>query len=162
LIIKTVNEIEKMVLKAASGDLPVVDRPFDVWAKSIGVNVSEFLYVIKKSVSDGAIRRFGAVLSHQKSGFKHNAMVAWKVPNDEVDRVGEEMARFSEVTHCYLRGVTEDWPYNMYTMIHAKTEKDLFKLVEEIAKNTGVREFSVLETIKELKKTSPDYFWEDP
>ena len=152
------NKIEKNVFKVASGDLPVIDRPFDIWAESIGINVSELLSVLKKAVSDGTIRRFGAVLSHQKSGLKHNAMIAWRVPNNEVDRVGAEMARFREVTHCYLRKETENWPYNMYTMIHAKTKRDLFEIVEEIAKNAGITEFSILKTIKELKKTSPDYF----
>ncbi len=156
------DEIEKKALKVASGDLPVIDRPFDVWAENIDVSVSELLSVLKKSVLDGTIRRFGAVLSHQKAGLKHNAMVAWKVPNDDVDRVGAGMARFGEVTHCYLRAATEDWPYNIYTMIHAQTRGGLFKVVEEISKNTGVLEFLVLETIKELKKTSPDYFGEDP
>lgn len=161
-IVKTVNEIVKKILKVASGDLPVIDKPFDIWAESIGVNVSELLSVLKKAVSDGTIRRFGAVLSHQKSGLKHNAVVVWKVPNGEVDRVGAEMARFREVTHCYLRGCTKDWPYNIYTMIHAQTKGGLFEVIEEISKNTGIEEFSVLETIKELKKTSPDYFGEDP
>jgi hypothetical protein len=76
--------------------------------------------------------------------------------------VGAEMARFGEVTHCYLRETAEEWPFNVYTMIHEKTEEGLLKVVEEISKKTGVSEFSVLYTIEELKKTSPDYFGEDP
>ena len=158
----TIDEIEKRAFKVASGDLPAVERPFDVWAEMIGVSVSDLLSILKKGVKDGKIRRFGAVLSHRKAGIRNNAMVAWKVPDDDVDRVGAEMARFGEVTHCYLREATENWPYNVYTMIHEKTEEGLLKVVEEISRKTGVSEFSVLETIKELKKTSPDYFGEDP
>jgi DNA-binding Lrp family transcriptional regulator len=149
---------EKHILEKASGALPTVQRPFDVWAAEAGVSPDTFLSVIKRNLTRGIIRRFGAILRHTKSGIRHNAMVAWNIPPEDEDRVGELMARCSAVTHCYLRVNTEEWPYTLYTMVHAPTEAKLRETIEKLSETSGVTDFVVLETIRELKKTSPNYF----
>jgi DNA-binding Lrp family transcriptional regulator len=63
-------------------------------------------------------------LRHQKSGFQANAMTAWQVDEDRIEAVGKIMASFREVSHCYRRDPADGWPYNLYTMIHGKSEAD--------------------------------------
>ena len=109
-------------------------------------------------MSSGNLRRFGAVLRHTKSGLVVNAMVAWSVPSSTEDKTGKIMATFSEVSHCYLREADKSWPYNIYTMIHASSKEGLKKTIGEISEKTGIFDFKVLETVRELKKTSPNYF----
>jgi hypothetical protein len=51
-----------------------------------------------------------------------------------------------------------DWPYNLYTMIHGKSKDDCLRVVDELVQETGVTQFDLLFSTKELKKTSMHYF----
>jgi DNA-binding Lrp family transcriptional regulator len=106
----------------------------------------------------GEIRRFGATLRHQKAGYGSNAMVAWYVDDEDMARIGDFMAARPEISHCYHRVNCMDWPYNLYTMVHAKTPEECAQTVEELARLSGVEEFDVLRSRKEFKKTSMRYF----
>ena len=104
------------------------------------------------------VRRFGATLKHQKSGFKANAMVAWRVDEDKVEKTGNIMTRFHEITHCYRRNPAPGWKYNLYTMVHASNEDECYAIVKKISKAVDQDEYELLFSKKELKKTSMKYF----
>ncbi len=121
------SRLEKKVIASIQEDLPLVERPYLQLAQKIGITEAEFLEVMEKLVEKGVIRRFGATLRHQKSGFSANAMVAWQVPEEKIQTVGHQMAESKAVSHCYRRDPKPTWPYNLYTMIHAKSEKMCLK-----------------------------------
>jgi DNA-binding Lrp family transcriptional regulator len=98
------------------------------------------------------------VVVHQRSGFTANAMVTWRVPEADLDRAGEALARLPFVSHCYWRPQAENWPFNLYTMIHAKNRDELDEQINQMALISGAEEKKVLESVKELKKTSLQYF----
>jgi len=104
------------------------------------------------------IRRFGATLKHQNSGFKANAMVAWKVDEKIIENVGNIMTSFHEITHCYRRNPAPGWKYNLYTMVHASSEKECYALVKKISKTVEQYDYELLFSRQELKKTSMQYF----
>jgi DNA-binding Lrp family transcriptional regulator len=106
----------------------------------------------------GEIRRFGATLKHQKAGYGANVMAAWFVDEQDVDRVGALMAKRPEISHCYHRVTCLEWPYNLYTMIHGRTPEDCQAVVAAIAAETGLDDFALLFSLKELKKVSMRYF----
>ena len=85
-------------------------------------------------------------------------MVAWKVPEERVEEVGRALAAKPFVTHCYLRRTYPDWPYNLYTMIHAETEEACRKLVEETARELSLSEYEILFTEKEIVRRTRRYF----
>ncbi len=150
----------RQILRIASGDLPLGTRPFDKWARRAGVSPGEFIDTLKSAVSSGIVRRFGAVLVHTKSGMAKNAMVAWEVSDDDADRAGHIMARLDAVSHCYLREPAPGFPYRLYTMIHAPDDRGLSAVIESIRAETGLSSFAVLPSVREFKKTSPDYLAE--
>ena len=152
------TELEKKVILAVQEDIPVVDRPFLEMAKNIGISEAEFLSILQGLCDRGVIRRLGATLRHQKSGFKANAMIAWQVDEDKVSTVGEIMSSFSEVSHCYSRDPKPDWPYNFYTMVHAHDEASCLETARKMAQKAGVNRYTALFSQKELKKTSMKYF----
>jgi hypothetical protein len=76
----------------------------------------------------------------------------------EVEQLGETMARFRAVSHCYLRPTYPDWPYNLFTMIHGRSAEDCEAVLAEISRETGITEFSALYSTKEYKKTRVEYF----
>jgi DNA-binding Lrp family transcriptional regulator len=153
-----ITDLEKKVIALLQTDIPVVQRPFRQMAETIGITEEQFLEVLTSLNRRGIIRRFGATLKHQKSGFKANAMVAWNVDEARVEQVGTAMAGFDEITHCYRRDPAPGWPYNLYTMVHAGTEAECLSLVEKIAATVGESDYNLLFSRKELKKTSMKYF----
>ncbi len=150
--------LEKKVVASLQGNIPVTPSPFLELADSIGISEEQYLMIVEELNESGIIRRFGATLKHQKSGFKANAMVAWKVDEERVQEVGRLMASFQEVTHCYRRNPAPTWPYNIYTMVHAADKEACRAIAAEIANAAAVDEYSLLFSEKELKKTSMKYF----
>ncbi|NVM57206.1 MAG: Lrp/AsnC family transcriptional regulator [Desulfobacterales bacterium] len=150
--------LEQKVVALIQADFPITRRPFLDLAKQIDVDEEVVLKTLQKLQKEGTIRRLGATIRHQKSGYRANAMVAWQVEEDRTDEVGQKMASFDGVSHCYRREPHKDWPYNLYTMIHGKTEKSCYRMAEEMSTATLVKNYTLLFSRDELKKTSMEYF----
>lgn len=152
------TELETKIIASIQGDIPITERPYLEMARQLGISEELFLETLQGLSDKGIIRRFGATLRHQKSGFSANAMVAWKVDEDRTEEVGNTMASFKEVTHCYRRNPTENWPYNIYTMIHAVDEEACYGIARKISEAAAVDTYTLLFSRRELKKTSMEYF----
>jgi DNA-binding Lrp family transcriptional regulator len=87
-------------------------------------------------------------------------MTAWQVDEKRILEVGKIMASFKQVSHCYRRNPTSNWPYNLYTMIHGTSEKECRATAKSMSKKAGITTYSLLFSRKELKKTSMKYFME--
>ena len=118
----------------------------------------EFVTRVRDLKERGIIRRFGATLRHQEAGYSSNAMIAWSVPDERMEEVGKTLSRFREVTHCYQRKPQEDWHYNLYTMVHGSTREDCYQIAERMSRRVGIREYTLLFSEEEFKKTSMNYF----
>jgi DNA-binding Lrp family transcriptional regulator len=154
------SDLEKKVIRGLQRDLPVCPRPFLEIAQELGLEEEKLTAVIQNLMAQGYIRRFGATIRHRISGFQANAMAAWAVPEAEVARVGALMAAVRQVTHCYERQVSGDWPYNVFTMIHGKTQEECEAIAQRMAAATGIHEYALLFSDAELKKTTMRYFQE--
>jgi len=153
------TETEKRILALAGADLPDSPTPFADIAAQAGCTETEVLGLITRLKEERVIRRFGATLRHQKAGYGHNAMVAWRVDDpDEALRLGAMMAERPEISHCYVRRTYPQWKYNLYTMIHGKNPGDTGQVVQELERATGVTDHQTLASLRELKKTSMRYF----
>ncbi len=155
------TELEKKVVASIQQDLPITERPYLEIARSIGVPEEVLLATLRSLSERGIIRRFGATLRHQRTGYKANAMGAWKVAEGRIEEVGRTMASFRQVSHCYRRNPTPLWPYNLYTMIHADDETACRETAHQMAAAGGVDDYALLFSREELKKTSMVYFATD-
>jgi len=151
------TELEKKIIASIQKDIPVTERPYLELAENLGITEDTLLKTLQNLTDRGVIRRFGATLRHQKSGFTSNAMVAWQVEEDRIHKIGEKLASFKEVSHCYRRNPKEEWPYNLYTMVHAADEDSCRELVRRLASEAGIDIYTVLFSRRELKKTSMQY-----
>ena len=152
------TDLEKQVIASIQGDMPITERPYQAIAGRLGIEERQLLDVLRNLVDRGIIRRFGATLRHQKSGYQANVMVAWQVAEARIEDVGRIMASFRAVSHCYRRNPTDQWPFNLYTMVHGKDEAGCRKTAEQMAGKAGVETYSMLFSRRELKKTSMTYF----
>jgi hypothetical protein len=62
------------------------------------------------------------------------------------------------VTHCYERPAFEGFPYTLYAMMHAQSAEDLDRYIKEAAQSIGNPGYAVLNSLRELKKTSFRFF----
>ena len=152
------SHIEKRVIASIQGDIDISARPYLKIAEDLDISEEKLLEILQGLCDRGVIRRFGATLRHQKSGFSANAMVAWQVPEDRIEAVGTTMAGFAQVSHCYRRSPSGPWPFNLYTMVHATSEEECHAIAADMAAKAGVDNYSLLFSRRELKKTSMAYF----
>ena len=84
-------------------------------------------------------------------------MTVWRAPEGRVDEVGRAFAALPYVSHCYERPAFPAWPYNLYAMVHAKTQEELDAYAAEMRALFDL-EPRVLLSTKEYKKTLPTFF----
>ncbi|MFZ3102416.1 MAG: Lrp/AsnC family transcriptional regulator [Desulfitobacteriaceae bacterium] len=152
---------EIKLIRILQGSLANSITPFADLAEELGWTEKAVLTSICHFIEVGVIRRFGAVLRHQKAGFVANAMGVWQVAPELAEAIGRKMALYREVSHCYQRPTLPDWPYNLFTMIHGRSVEDCQNVMNRIALETGVKDHDMLFSTKELKKISMQYFPEE-
>lgn len=153
--------LDKKIIQVMQDDFPLVEEPYKEIAERIGITEEELLERLKRYKRSGKIRKMGAVLRHREVGFASNALVVWIVPEARIEEVATVMAASPAISHCYDRAALPNWPYNLYTMIHAHNRSECNEIAEKMAKQHGLPAPVMLYSIKEWKKTSMRYFCEE-
>lgn len=149
------------LVRALQQDLNVVPRPFAQPAGHLGVSEEDLMDKAQELAQSGIMRRYCAVLRHRRVGYTANGMACWVVPEDQIERVGQYAAAFSQISHCYQRpAYPPRWPYTLFTMIHAQTQDEVEAIAAEIARKTGIEAYQVLYSSREFKKERIRYFEE--
>ena len=172
--LRTLSEADKFRIHIACDDIPHSLTPFKDW----GVSCDE----LREDIATKRMRRFGAILRHQDAGFPCNAMVCFRLDEKRMtsgecelnemlaesrhseDRRDEESSKIKSlakkhfVSHCYERPFFENFPYNLYAMMHAQTPEELDGFIKESVALLDNPEYVVLHSLKELKKTSFRFF----
>ncbi|MCL1983761.1 MAG: Lrp/AsnC family transcriptional regulator [Clostridiales bacterium] len=156
---QNLSEDDKKIVEWLQGDIPVVSDPFHALADELGFSVCRLLKRIEDFQEDGILKRVGAVVRHQKIGFDANAMVVWQVPVSDIESVGALFAEQTFVSHCYQRETLPDFPYTLYTMVHAKSESECLSYIKTLAELAGTINYKILPSLKEFKKSSMKYYY---
>ncbi len=151
----TVFRADGKILQALSLPLPAAADPFKPMARVLGSTEDEAVKLVSAYISAGYIRRFGAVLAHGKVGCNVNKLVAWRVPAKSIPAVAPVMCAVPQISHCYQRRSYRNWPYNIYTMLHASSEGEARVIIDLLLGEIGTKIYShrVLNTLRELKKS---------
>jgi len=150
---------ERAVLRIAQSNLPDSLTPYADIAREAGVDEAEAIALLARLKDEGVIRRFGASIKHQQTGWAHNVMVAWRVDEALADAAGETAAKHPNISHCYYRpSSAPDWPYAFFTMVHGRSAEECRAVIESLRRESVLDEYAALESLKELKKTSMAYF----
>ena len=145
------NENQKRILSGLQEELCLTSQPFAFMCSDILVP-EDVLRIINELIDSGVIRRIAAVVNHRKLGYTANVMFAGQVPQNRVAWVGEQLAAFPIVSHCYERKTFEDWPYNLFAMMHAQSMGEIQHVINRFAESEQIEAFELLPTAKELKK----------
>jgi siroheme decarboxylase len=157
------DSIDRKILVALQGDLDDSPEPYAGIASDVSISETEVIQRIKRMQEDGIIRRIGAMIRHIEAGIGFNGMIVWKVEPARIEEAGRLMAGFPEVTHCYERPPFGEKGGTLFTMVHASSESGCLDIVRLMSEKTGVKEYEILFSERELKKVSMTYFDdEDP
>ncbi len=155
------NELHKKVIKYSQEDIKIEKEPFKDMIDKIGINYETFFKTLDELKKCGAMRRFATILNHRKAGFSANAMVVWDIDEEKAEKMGEKMATFSAVSHCYLRPKYKNWPYNIFSMVHGKTKKETNLIVKDIENEVKYNSNQYLYSSREFKKVRVKYYTDD-
>ena len=154
------TEDDKNFIRELQKDMDIIDEPFVNAANNLGITENELFEKMKFYEDNGIMRRFAAILRHRQVGFTANGMIVWIVPEDRISEVGEKLGAFPQVSHCYERPTYPDWPYNVFSMIHCKTQDEAHEVAKTIQKQINVPEYQILFSSREFKKIRVEYFVE--
>ncbi len=150
------DAVDRRLMLATQAGLPLVPRPYDELARTLGIGADEVIARLQRMLDSGRIRRIGAVPNHYAIGYKANGMSVWDVDDAVVDAFGERVGALEFVTHCYRRPRKRpEWPYNLFAMVHGATREEVREKVEVIATLLGnaCRARDILFSTAILKKT---------
>lgn len=154
------TENDKEFIRQLQRDLEITDEPFLEYSEKLGMSVRDIFARLRQYEETGVLRRFAAILRHRDAGFTANGMIVWKVPEADIERVGQKLGAFPQVSHCYQRPTYPDWPYNVFSMIHCKSTGEADEVASQIEEQIGVHEYRILFSSREFKKTRVEYFVE--
>jgi DNA-binding Lrp family transcriptional regulator len=149
------------LVKYLQEDIEPVLEPFKRVVDSLNISYEKLKEESQKLKDAGVMRRFASILYHRKAGFKANAMVVWNVDEENAYDIGQKVAEFSAVSHCYLRPTYPNWPYPLFSMIHGKSKDEVQSVVEEIEKEIKPKDYKYLYSTREFKKQRIKYFSEE-
>src|ERR687892_1332020 len=152
------TEQDKDFVRELQKDLELIPEPFEKSARHLGVSSEELFARAKQYEGNGVMRRFAAILRHRDAGFSANGMIVWNVPKEKVDEVGYKIASFPQVSHCYQRPVYEDWPYGLFSMIHARSIEAAEAMALQISNTVQIKDYRILFSSREFKKERVRYF----
>lgn len=153
----TVTEIDRAIIKALQGDTDIRKDYFTAIADKVGIPEWDLLSTLEMWRRSGRLKRIGLLLFHRNAGYTANGMCCWKVDGDTTEK-GRLLAECDEVTHCYERPPIEGFPYNLYAMIHSKSEEQAKEKFARLEEKAGLENGIMLISTKEYKKTSMTFF----
>jgi len=152
------SDSDKDFIRELQKDLEIIPEPFRKSAGKLNITTNELFEKAKKFEKVGIMRRYAAILRHRDAGFTANGMIVWKVPNDIIDDIGNKLASFSQVSHCYRRPTYPDWEFNLFSMIHARSIESAEKIAKEMSDIIKINTYKILFSSREFKKERVKYF----
>lgn len=140
------DDVDRELLNEIQTRFPITRKPFQDLGVRLNWSEEEILTRVRRLKREGIIRRIGGNFDSKRLGFA-TTLCAAKVPEDKIQGFVEVVNRYPEVTHNYLR----DNPYNIWFTLVARSSELVYRYMEEIKEQTGVREILNLPAVKIFK-----------
>jgi DNA-binding Lrp family transcriptional regulator len=133
------DDLDRKIISSSQAGLSLVDCPYGIIAENAGCTSQEVKQRLQDMLSNGVIRRIGAVPNHYRLGLKANGMTVWDVPDEQAKQLGMQMGQLDFVSHCYLRPRhLPVWRYNLFAMVHGHSRDEVCDKAGKIATMLGV------------------------
>ncbi|MGH1415162.1 MAG: Lrp/AsnC family transcriptional regulator [Pelagimonas sp.] len=152
----TIDTLDRKILAATQGGLPLTAQPYAEVAGWLGLEEAEVVARISAMIERGVIRRIAVAPNHYALGMVANGMSVWDVDDTVSEELGAQIGALDFVSHCYLRPrALPEWPYNLFAMLHGSTRDEVEAHRAEVIAILGdaCRSNDILYSTRILKKT---------
>ena len=154
-MLQEVKDKDQAILRITQDGIPLDKEPFKVIASQIGLTEEEVIARLRRLKSTGVIKRLGISVNQRKIGIVANAVVAWKVPEPLVERIGNILSSYKEVTHCYERVVIPGkWEHNLFTVVHGYSRESVERFAKRMSDVIGIKDYIIMFSNEQFKRTS--------
>lgn len=137
-----IDQQDLQLLLLTQQGLPFCPRPYAKIGQQINMPEQEVIARLSALKQQGLIKRLGVIVKHNKLGYKANAMVVWDIPDQQIKQYGRKISQVDFVTLCYQRPRNgQDWPYNLFCMIHGKDKQTVLQQLESLIKACDLKQF---------------------
>ena len=103
----------------------------------------------------GIIRRFGPSINQRKVGIIANAVVVWKIPQQNIAQVTKVMSECVEISHCYeRRTIPGIWEYNLFIVTHGYDKESVEGFIKKLSERVEISDYIILFSKRRFKATS--------
>lgn len=132
------DALDKNIINTLQHDFPVCERPFAQLAETLNSTEDELIKRVQAMLDSGLLTRFGPMYNAVNMGGALS-LCAMKVPEEQFDKVTEQVNAFPEVAHNYQR----DHEMNMWFVLATETQQELDNTLEAIESTTGIHVYNM-------------------
>lgn len=142
-----ITDIDKEILMKLQYEFPFDPQPFKIISEQLSMEELELIDRIKKLMENNVIKRIGMYVSFKAKGMD-GALIAAKIPLDNLEKFRKIALSIKELTHNYVR----DHPrYNVWFVLKAENRDKLNENVKNLLEQVNCNEYVILYSKKTLK-----------
>jgi DNA-binding Lrp family transcriptional regulator len=126
------DSIDRQLINTLQHGIPVCEQPYLQLAQQLGIDENEILRRLQKLLDDKILSRVGPIYNAEKMG-GGLTLAAMRLPEEDFDRVAEQVNSFDEIAHNYTR----DNVFNMWFVIATEKAEQLDEVIIKLEKTTG-------------------------
>jgi DNA-binding Lrp family transcriptional regulator len=130
---RPLDEIDRRIVNALQGGLPLCDRPYQAAAAALGLGGNELIARLERMLGDGALSRFGPMYNAERMGGRFE-LCALAAPAERFDEIADQVNAHAEVAHNYAR----DHVLNMWFVLASDAPSRIDTAVAAIEAETGL------------------------
>lgn len=126
---------DRPLVQILTSGLAVHPRPYQIAGTQLGISEEAVIARLRHMLESGIVTRIGAIIRHRALGWRSNAMVVWDVDPSEIAEKTGILAAQKGINLCYQRRRYDDqWPYNLYCMVHAKSRESALRILDSASR----------------------------
>lgn len=123
---------DRAIINALQGGFPLCDRPYARVAEGQGLTEEELLGRLAALLEAGVLSRFGPMYHAERMGGSL-ILTAMRVPEEDFERVAEQVNAMPEIAHNYQR----EHDLNMWFVVATGTPEEARATLSRIETQTG-------------------------
>ncbi|WP_292657313.1 Lrp/AsnC family transcriptional regulator [Nitratifractor sp.] len=127
---------------------PLTAKPFETLGQELNRSEAEVLEEVRRLKEEGIIRQTSAIFDTKKLGY-HSSLVAFRVPEAQIENAAEVINIHPGVSHNYLRN--HDFNIWFTLAVPPDSKLGLPETVERLKAMSGAEEAIILPTLKMFK-----------
>jgi len=123
---------DRAIINSLQKGFPICVRPYQQAAEAIGIDEEELIQRLQTMLEDKRLSRFGPLYHAERMG-GGLSLCAMAIPEQDYDRVTDQVNSFREVAHNYAR----EHELNMWFVLATETPGRIAEVLKEIEALTG-------------------------